>query len=154
MPCAPVPTSAEPSARVDSQASNEDEAWEGEENTSLSQRGRTELLREAAMLELETFISYLTYDGDDVTRLKEMVLQCPMVTKPMSATGPSRLVLHWDWCKEAESGLAWSRTHNPYERIPAMCKARLGFYKRFVESLAGGTAFSHKAPCPLLNVKV
>ena len=74
---------------MESQASNEDEAWEGEENNSLSQRGRTDLLREAAMLELETFISYLTYDG-----LKELVLQCPLVTKPMSGIGPSRLALH------------------------------------------------------------
>ena len=79
---------------MESQASNEDEAWEGEENNSLSQRGRTDLLREAAMLELETFISYLTYDGDDVSRLKELVLQCPLVTKPMSGIGPSRLALH------------------------------------------------------------
>ncbi|CAE7854288.1 unnamed protein product, partial [Symbiodinium necroappetens] len=66
-------------------------------------RERARLLAEAASSEVATFISTLVHDHQDAAKLNKVLLEHTAVQKPLS--NDTRLVLHWDWAKEAEAVL-------------------------------------------------
>ena len=134
-PTAPVPRN-EPE-NVDAAAASEDENVLGA-GGQRSRKERSQLIREAAESEVNTFVSSLVSDVQDGGKLKSSLLEHAGIQKPLPSQ--SRLVLHFDWSKEAEASSTFTRSHNIFERIPGICRVRATMMKSVLDLMLGDKA--------------
>ena len=98
-------------------------------------RDRAHLLKEAAGAEVRTFISTLVHDEQDAAKLNKALFDLSAVQRPLS--DHTRLVVHWDWSKEAEAFQTFTRSHNIFERIPGLCRNRASVVKQTLDLMLG-----------------
>ena len=133
-PQAPVPRAGESEAPAPAVADTSDDEVNGDGRTRAIKE-RSQLIKEAAESEVATFISTLVHDHQDAAKLKTALLSHAAVLAPLAPD--TRLLLHWDWAKEAEASQTFTKSHNIFERVPGMCRNRAMVVKQTMDLVLG-----------------